>query len=1687
MKPLLQSVLLASACLWTHLGGASDWPCYQGEARRSAVSSEKLSFPLAQTWEYRPTQPPRPAWPEPGRTLHLMDFDYALQPVAAGGLVFIAASADDTVRALNEEDGRERWHFTARGSLRFAPHLADGRCYFAGDDGFVYCLDAATGRLVWEFRAALDSRMMPGNQRMISRWPCRSGVLVVDGVVYATAGMWPSEGIYLYALDAATGRVLWCNDTSASLYLPHPHDSASFGGPAPQGYLLAAKDVLLVPTGQASPAGFDRRTGRLLYCNLISGGSSVTLAGDLFFIPRLKVTTEDHDVVQLGENGPSEGDGLQALDLATGRLPAQRESRLSLTNRNSMLFHNQTLYAVGGGAVEALDVSRQGEPRRLWTGHHGRAYSMALASDVLILGGAGTITALRAADGQPVWQVAVDGQVRGLAIADGRLLAATEKGTVWCFSGKQQPADKGRKPEASGPRLQAEARAEAAPTDSKGSAAEVLSGLPYAESLRGYALVVGEADARLAELLVRGTLLHVVCVLTNQAVAAMEQDRLLRETDFYGTRLVVHPLEDHVTLPFASYFANLVVVSGAAAGIPLAELYRAARPCGGRMAFIGGDSSGVAQRIRAADIPQSEIVPPPHAGACSSVVRGKLPGAFDWDSPLACDQRVRWPLELLWFGGPGPSRMVARHWKAPTPVFANGRCFILGQYHLIGLDAYNGCELWCRQIGGVSGYKIFKVAANDDTVYANFPDYCAELDAQTGAIKRLYGQPKASPRFSLDPKQSFVLENKGRRLGSVEVSRSPGGIELALTTDLPDASPKDSWQVHLDFRSPEAQVADAGPGAFSVQITPTNGAWRPGLRGPVPRLIVSAATNRLKPELQTTDAAGSTVRMTIPLETVRELLKQESAAFRLAVTLQRFPRGQQPLRVHQFADGLGTFLNDGWGMFVLDASRVSAGDALPVALGQPGELPALAKDWPRQPAQFTAEWTLDSYDRLELDQWPPVERGSTPALRRDPLSGLTNFLSYVKSHGCGGTISSAAADFFRSGTLGIYDRADDSGLRNIPAVRPGCGMTLMPAGGLLLSVEGQADCACSFNFQTSLAMAPAARQRNEDWALFDLDKTPALVRGLALNLGAPGDRRDSQGLLWLGFPRPSLVKAGPPARPKPGEPKETPPPCRLEFYDGFGPYRLNAERLEVRGTDRPWIYASGGRGLKQATLDLVTGQPQGALAIKTTRPPRVDGRLDDACWNGLAPLVLSEDKSTVFLRHDATHLYVGARRAEVGKPFSMDLRGGGGSVIARFTCDTDGQHRSTRWDSALNIPRLDRMTIDGKADDWGTAGLVLPFPGGGFCRLGWTAEGLVMLTELPKGFSAQPPELTGVMALFFRVGSSGFLQCAQDAKSQTHSLAHRIRKSTDKPKVPVSRNVSGLMHWGHPFGELTPASPAFRSESTKTANAMVVETLFPWDDLCVEPGLGRELGFQIIFYDPAKTDPTFATGTDWRPQILAEARNLGRVRLARQPGPLPERTLTKPQRYGSLLCYVVKEDVEWAAPWTASVKADGDGSTLEMAIPWQSLAEAGIHQDKLALRFSGAERGSGSAQQLATDFDRSAHPVSWEQVVAASRPHTVRLHFCELDEVKPGERVFDVKLQGKVVEAGLDIASAAGGIRTALIREFRGIQAGKNLSVELVPHARSLTERNAPILSGIEVVAENLDEEPSGPQTNKSK
>ena len=66
--------------------------------------------------------------------------------------------------------------------------------------------------------------------------------MVMGDTVYFAAGIWPSDGIYLYALDAATGQVRWQNDDSGSIYMPQPHGGANAeSGVAAQGYLAATE------------------------------------------------------------------------------------------------------------------------------------------------------------------------------------------------------------------------------------------------------------------------------------------------------------------------------------------------------------------------------------------------------------------------------------------------------------------------------------------------------------------------------------------------------------------------------------------------------------------------------------------------------------------------------------------------------------------------------------------------------------------------------------------------------------------------------------------------------------------------------------------------------------------------------------------------------------------------------------------------------------------------------------------------------------------------------------------------------------------------------------------------------------------------------------------------------------------------------------------------------------------------------------------------------------------------------------------------------------------------------------------------------------------------------------------------------------------------------------------------------
>ncbi len=120
-----------------------------------------------------------------------------------------AGGGGGSVRALDTRSGAERWTFFADGPVRFAPVAAGGKVYAGSDDGYLYCLDAQTGAVAWKFRGAptdRPDRRQLGNGHLVSFWPVRGGPVVVEGVVYFGAGIWPTFGVFLHALDAKTGE-----------------------------------------------------------------------------------------------------------------------------------------------------------------------------------------------------------------------------------------------------------------------------------------------------------------------------------------------------------------------------------------------------------------------------------------------------------------------------------------------------------------------------------------------------------------------------------------------------------------------------------------------------------------------------------------------------------------------------------------------------------------------------------------------------------------------------------------------------------------------------------------------------------------------------------------------------------------------------------------------------------------------------------------------------------------------------------------------------------------------------------------------------------------------------------------------------------------------------------------------------------------------------------------------------------------------------------------------------------------------------------------------------------------------------------------------------------------------------------------------------------------------------------------
>lgn len=171
--------------------GTSAWPMYRHDRARSGCTPISVPADLKKLWAAGVN-------------------DKLTSLVSAHGILIAATPETHTVHAFDTAGGENIWKYTCGGRVDSPPTLYAGRVYFGSHDGYVYCLRASDGCLVWRFLAARNEQRMVSYGQVESVWPVHGSVLVMNDAVYCVAGRsaFLDGGLRFYKLKAETGELL---------------------------------------------------------------------------------------------------------------------------------------------------------------------------------------------------------------------------------------------------------------------------------------------------------------------------------------------------------------------------------------------------------------------------------------------------------------------------------------------------------------------------------------------------------------------------------------------------------------------------------------------------------------------------------------------------------------------------------------------------------------------------------------------------------------------------------------------------------------------------------------------------------------------------------------------------------------------------------------------------------------------------------------------------------------------------------------------------------------------------------------------------------------------------------------------------------------------------------------------------------------------------------------------------------------------------------------------------------------------------------------------------------------------------------------------------------------------------------------------------------------------------------------
>ncbi|MCK5805939.1 MAG: PQQ-binding-like beta-propeller repeat protein, partial [Lentisphaeria bacterium] len=418
------------------------------------------------------------------------------------------------------------------------------------------------------------------------------------------------------------------------------------------------------------------------------------------------------------------------------------------------------------------------------------------------------------------------------------------------------------------------------------------------------------------------------------------------------------------------------------------------------------------------------------------------------------------PQRILWYGRPGPRRMVDRHWKGMSSLYRNGTLYVIGRDYLAGMDAYNGTVRWEATIPGSGRVGLLKDCGSmtispDNQLYIAADDSCVVLDGKSG--KQVARLPVS--RFTQSGAWWGFMALAGNRLvGTATLNGAEFSMERK--TDY-----KAIWYNGLQVVvSHSIFAADTGTFAPVWEYAPAKGVIvNPSLTIMDGTVFFIESTNPATRAAPSGQAGLSALWKNGPRVTAIDTTTG-ARQWSVGVDLEHFDNTV-------FMQGKdGVLVLTGTWVAEVDGKKLIQYRLIGLSAADGREL------WRNDSTPSHADRAGGGHG--EQTQHPVIVRDTVygPGFARMLRTGEEcEGWKWGKSGQCSPMAASLHCAFSRQGgrtTVAEFATGRQQTMTKV--TRPGCWLNILPVGGIVLVPEGSSGCTCGYSIQTSLAFYPDA-------------------------------------------------------------------------------------------------------------------------------------------------------------------------------------------------------------------------------------------------------------------------------------------------------------------------------------------------------------------------------------------------------------------------------------------------------------------------------------------------------------------------------------------------------------------------------------------------------------------------------------